>query len=90
MAEWSNRATPEQLTAFVVDITRGLMEADDQALDAYQAELEKQGVSSVHSANTSGDRYWQHWWPTLKHGVGRKPHQCSSFIGHRYDRHPAC
>jgi hypothetical protein len=47
VAEWSNHATPEQLTEFVVDSTRGLVEADDHALAAYRDELERQGVSAA-------------------------------------------
>ena len=59
LAEWSTRATPEQLTEFVVEITRGLMEADDQALDAYRAELEKQGVSSEEQEERLQQRFSQ-------------------------------
>ena len=57
VAEWSNRATPEQLTAFVVKITRGLMEADDQALDAYRVELEQRGVAPEDQEELLQERY---------------------------------
>ena len=59
VAEWANRVPEEQVTEFVVEVTRGLMDADEQAMARYKQELDKRGVPEDERAELIQTRYSQ-------------------------------
>ncbi len=43
-------------------------------------------IKGARPANTLGDTYWSHWWPTVKRYTGETAWRHAKFIGQRYNR----